>query len=269
MPPRSLALLVPLLGLGALMLRGGARASTSGSPCDEPAVLVIGDVHGCLAELRRLLQQAAPRPGCDRVIFVGDLIGKGPDSASVLRAVRDLNQTHAVESVLGNWEAGLLDAAPPLASSRAAALGLGPPDLAWLRARPLYVRLPPEFGGALVVHAGMEPGVPIGAQRRLTMLKMRSLDAEGAPSKLPGRAGWAVSWKGPEHIIFGHDARRGLQREAFATGLDSGATYGHELSALWVRRRLVANATIGPTRLLQVSALNGSCKRPSVRGEAS
>ena len=46
-------------------------------------LLVIGDVHGCLAELRALLWQLHFQQGNDTVVLVGDLVDKGPDSLGV------------------------------------------------------------------------------------------------------------------------------------------------------------------------------------------
>ena len=63
------------------------------------SVYAVGDIQGCYAEFRQLLDLIAFDPGQDRLWLVGDLVNRGPESLSVLRAVRDLG-TSAV-TVLG------------------------------------------------------------------------------------------------------------------------------------------------------------------------
>ena len=53
--------------------------------------LVIGDVHGCLDELRALLDVLSPHPD-EHLVFCGDLVDKGPDSAGVVQYVRELRE---------------------------------------------------------------------------------------------------------------------------------------------------------------------------------
>eukprot|EP00957_Ditylum_brightwellii_P153816 11707859-Ditylum_brightwellii.AAC.1 len=48
---------------------------------NQPKVIAIGDVHGCIDELQALLRQCDYSPG-DLIVFLGDLVSKGPDSAS-------------------------------------------------------------------------------------------------------------------------------------------------------------------------------------------
>lgn len=60
--------------------------------------LIIGDVHGCIDELRDLLTELQYRPGADRLYFIGDLINKGPSSLEVFRYFQSLDAV----SILGN-----------------------------------------------------------------------------------------------------------------------------------------------------------------------
>ncbi len=55
----------------------------------QPRVIAIGDVHGCLDELQALLRRCDYRPG-DLIVFLGDLVSKGPDSLSVVQMAREL-----------------------------------------------------------------------------------------------------------------------------------------------------------------------------------
>ncbi len=65
--------------------------------------LAIGDVHGCLDHLDALLAAVAPTPD-DVLVFLGDLVDRGPDSRGVLDRVLELRQRLNVVCVRGNHE---------------------------------------------------------------------------------------------------------------------------------------------------------------------
>jgi diadenosine tetraphosphatase ApaH/serine/threonine PP2A family protein phosphatase len=193
--------------------------------------IVIGDVHGCLDELLALVARCGVA-SADRVVLVGDLVAKGPDSAGVVQWARE----SGADAVLGNHDAHVLralggsEAAKP--KHRAIAAALSAADTAWLAERPLWLRLDGGTPGHLVVHGGLVPGVALQDQQREDLLNLRSMTAEGLPSKRIEGTPWAAVWAGPEHVVFGHDAVRGLQQHPFATGLDTGCVYGRALTAL-------------------------------------
>lgn len=118
-------------------------------------LILIGDLQGCLASLQQLL--ASARAG-DRLLFVGDLVNRGPQSLEALRFVRGLGDR--ATALLGNHDLHLLavDAGirPQHADDTLQAI-LDAPDrgelIDWLRRRPLA-----HFeAGALFVHAGVLP----------------------------------------------------------------------------------------------------------------
>ena len=63
--------------------------------------IIIGDVHGMLDELASLIEKVDPGFD-DTIIFVGDLVDKGPDSVGVVEFVRRLAESFNVVVVEGN-----------------------------------------------------------------------------------------------------------------------------------------------------------------------
>mmetsp|Transcript_36845 Transcript_36845/g.79553 ORF Transcript_36845/g.79553 Transcript_36845/m.79553 type:complete len:414 (+) Transcript_36845:94-1335(+) len=216
-------------------------------------VFVIGDVHGCLEELTGLVSKAIREHNEGKqfaaVVLVGDLCNKGPSSAQVIQHVR--NQPGWF-SVRGNHDDRAL----------AAALGdeeccskpkyqwvnsLSDDDVTWMSNLPYTITIPKTMlnnnrssvsekndQDVVIVHAGLIPAIALEKQEVKTMITVRNLtvDDNGTVPKA-----WATLWRGPELVIFGHDARRGLQQEDYAIGLDSGCVYGKKLTGVILPER--------------------------------
>ena len=119
----------------------------------------IGDLQGCHDPLLRLLDELKFDPTADRLLFVGDLVNRGPDSLAVLRFVKNLGS--AAISVLGNHDLHLLALAEGFGRVHKGDTFdavLAAPDrdelLHWLRQQKLAWR----EGDFLMVHAGVLPG---------------------------------------------------------------------------------------------------------------
>ncbi|MEB2313283.1 MAG: metallophosphoesterase [Sorangiineae bacterium] len=197
--------------------------------------VIVGDVHGCRAELEALLDRAA-FSSADRLVSVGDLVARGPDTLGVLALLRRVGG----RAVLGNHEERLLAAraarrrdqpGPRLSPSHARVLAeLGDDDWSFLSALPLELELPEH--GVRVVHAGVVPGIPFAEQEPWLITHIRSLDGHGRPTERWGKVPWGARYAGPPHVVFGHNAQRAPQLHADATGLDTGCVYGNRLTAL-------------------------------------
>jgi bis(5'-nucleosyl)-tetraphosphatase (symmetrical) len=124
---------------------------------------VIGDLQGCAHEAEALLDKITEDAGGDaRILFVGDLINRGPESLMALRRMKALAETSCgrVEALLGNHDLHLLAVAVGAqAASKSDTLDeiLAAPDrdelIAWLRCRPLAMFVDAH----LLVHAGVAP----------------------------------------------------------------------------------------------------------------
>jgi serine/threonine protein phosphatase 1 len=70
-------------------------------------IWAIGDVHGCLVALETLLTELALKPE-EQLVFLGDLIDRGPDTRGVLEYVLQLRQEQTVHVIKGNHEEMLM-----------------------------------------------------------------------------------------------------------------------------------------------------------------
>jgi serine/threonine protein phosphatase 1 len=194
------------------------------------ATHIIGDVHGCYEELCELLSRVGPTSE-DRVIFVGDLVVRGPDSASVARLA--MSGTIPNQSVvLGNNEAKLR---PTLAGDPTYATpavlttleqlrdaGILSDALDYFDSLPLYL----DLGEYVVVHAGVRPGRALDEQSRSDLLRIKTLDGT------PDGPMWYEEYRGPQTVVFGHHVVKDPLFLPFAIDLDTGCVYGGKLTAL-------------------------------------
>lgn len=143
------------------------------------ATYVVGDVQGCLASLKQLMTQL---PAADRLVFVGDLVNRGPESLATLRHVKTRVEHGQAVALLGNHDLHLLAAAAgvrPLKKGDTLQAILDAPDreelLAWVRTRPLAHL----EDGKLFVHAGVLPSWTLEQTLSLADEVHRSLAALG------------------------------------------------------------------------------------------
>lgn len=201
-------------------------------------VIIIGDVHGCFKELQALLKKCDFQSKRDRLIFVGDLINKGPFSLKVLDFVIEGN----FECTLGNHEWGFLRSLEDKRyfknGNKALAEEMGK-DLGhyatWMKELPLYI----EDEDFIVIHGGIEPGVSLKNQRAEVSTRIRTWDGVGTDLNNPDNPSWFELYKLEKLVIFGHWAAKGLIKRANAIGLDTGCVWGGELSALILPQREV------------------------------
>lgn len=239
---------------------------------------IIGDVHGCLPELLSLLAKLGYAAAADlrlttpagrRLVFVGDLVDRGPDTPGVLRLVMEAVSAGQALSARGNHDERLGQAlsggyvrkpSPRLTQSLEQLSGESPAFRR--RAAAFLLNLPPRLsldgGRLLVAHAGDRADLG-GSQRgeyNVHGLDCGELDTFGHLM----REDWAALHGGPHLIVSGHSpvqraTRRGQPGAGESWNLDTGCVYGGSLTALrYPERELVsvpARRAYAPSRLFQ------------------
>jgi bis(5'-nucleosyl)-tetraphosphatase (symmetrical) len=120
-------------------------------------IYAVGDAQGCAPSLKALVKKL---PSKSKMIFLGDLVNRGPDSLGALRQLKSLQESGRAECILGNHDLHLLAIDAGLRSPKGLDTIqsiLSAPDrkelIRWIRHRPMAL----SNGNVLTVHAGVLP----------------------------------------------------------------------------------------------------------------
>ena len=221
---------------------------------------IIGDVHGCHAELLDLLDRLGYDTAADpithpdgrRAIFLGDLVDRGPAIAEVLDVAMSMVASGDALCVAGNHETKLRRA---LAGRNVkVSHGLAESLEQLERRGSTFSERVAEFteslishyvldGGRLVVaHAGLPEryhGRSSGRVRDLALYG--DTDGETDEFGLPVRYPWAEDYRGEAAVVYGHTPVPEALWVNNTICVDTGAVFGGELTALrWPERELVS-----------------------------
>lgn len=209
--------------------------------------------------------------GGDHLIFVGDMINKGPDSKGVV----DLAREHSASSVRGNHEDRILLLRQEMVKTktlttpdegkyssfssrqlaeRALARSLSEEQAQWLENCPMILNVGqiPGIGQVVVVHAGLVPDIELEKQDPSSVMTMRTIDLNThVPSPKKKGMNWAKMFDKHQSklylsretstedpltnsmtVVYGHDASTSLSIRTFTKGIDSGCVTGGKLTAL-------------------------------------
>lgn len=231
------------------------------APPEGVRLYAVGDVHGCRGPLRQLLvdvardADAAPPADEIRLVFVGDYVDRGPDSAGVIddllalardglpggRPVRLVTLMGNHEDYLLRFLKGDLAAGPRWMMNGGAetleSYGVEPPATqhgeaalrasaeAFARAVPEAHRrfyqalaLSHEAGDYFFAHAGVHPDRPLDDQDPHDLIWIREPFLSDAREL-------------DRIVVHGHTPRERVEERVNRIGLDTGAVYGGRLTA--------------------------------------
>jgi protein phosphatase len=230
------------------------RPSDDAGPFD-----LIGDIHGCVDELRELLAELDYDIGDDdvlrhpdgrRVVFLGDLVDRGPAVTGVLRIAMASDAAGTSLSVVGNHDDKLRRAligrrvqitnglAESLAQLEDEPESFRRAVVAFVEALPSHLIL--DAGRLIAAHAGLPRAFHGRGDERTRDLAMFGVttgrvDEDG----LPVRINWAEQYQGPPAIAYGHTPVAEPVWYHDTIDVDTGCVFGHRLSALrWPEREV-------------------------------
>ena len=217
---------------------------------------IVGDVHGCADELRALLGALGYReeggayrhPEGRRLVFLGDLVDRGPKVPEVLRLAMAMVEAGSALAVPGNHDVKLMRKL----RGRDVKIGHGLAEsLAQLEAEP------PEFkervaqfvdslvshyvldeGRLVVAHAGMKAALQGRGSAEVRAFALYG-DSTGEMDEygMPVRLDWVSDYRGRAAVVYGHTPVVEAEWINNTTCVDTGCVFGGKLTALrWPER---------------------------------
>jgi serine/threonine protein phosphatase 1 len=225
---------------------------------------VIGDIHGCLDELRRLVEGLSLASG-DRLVFLGDYVDRGPNSKGVLNYILELQKREDLEIIClkGNHEdmflaylglpgrhgdmflynGGYATLISYGVSAKQSSLDeitsrISPDHIDFLKSLRTYFVMEPF----LFVHAGINPSKPLAKQTDNDLLWIRD-EFIHHPHRLPYT------------VLFGHTPRISVLFDLpYKIGLDTGLVYGNKLSCLEIVEKVLYQINRGQKEVTRIAA---------------
>lgn len=214
---------------------------------NKERTIIVGDVHGCIDELNELIEKISYNKEKDRLILLGDLIDRGPDSVAVVQRARELD----LECVLGNHEHKFLKWFRSVGSNtdvyhmRPHYNLFSDADINYIAQMQPYIKI----DNTVIVHAGLRAGISLANQSKDDLYYLRYVDADSKFISLKkiGKIGkqasgahfWTEFWKGPESVVYGHNVHsyedpliEEVSPGVMCYGLDTGCCFGGRLTAL-------------------------------------
>jgi len=202
---------------------------------EDSKTFIIGDIHGCLDMLKRLVEKIKWDPAKDKLIFVGDYIDRGPDPKGVVDYILSLMaESSGIQCLIGNHEVIFLD----YIKGKDRKLFLMNGGMNTLESYAFHLvdtedeLLPPshkEFFASLkytialddyyVVHAGFRPKVPLEEQDPDDLVWIRDPFIYS-------------TYDFGKRVIFGHTPFYEPLIMKNKVGIDTGAVYGNRLTCL-------------------------------------
>lgn len=222
---------------------------------DKLRTILVGDIHGCIDEFDELIKTLSYNKDSDRLILLGDLIDRGPDSVATVRRAREMD----LECVMGNHEHKFMKwwksagSRNDVYDRRPHYTQFSDADVNYIAHMDSYIKIPEH--NIIVVHAGLRAGIPLANQSKDDLYYIRYMDDEKkfislkkinriGSKEAAGAHFWTESWYGPESIVYGHNVHsftepriEEVQPGVVCYGLDTGCCFGGRLTAMILETR--------------------------------